>query len=109
MAKIVYFGTNGSSGHTAIGIDANLKNDEYNKWCECDNDGWINKLYSEPEKRTRYVRHYDLIYTAYSIPSSLDDHRLGSHTNLFWEGYHSEQEMEEFIKKNSFLKKQFGM
>lgn len=42
MAKIVYFGTNGSSGHTAIGIDANLKNDEYNKWCECDNDGWIN-------------------------------------------------------------------
>lgn len=25
MAKIVYFGTNGSSGHTAIGIDANLK------------------------------------------------------------------------------------
>ena len=38
MAKIIYFGTNGSSGHTAIGIDADLTHDEYNMWCECDND-----------------------------------------------------------------------
>lgn len=107
-AKIIYFGTNRSSGHTAIGIDADLSHEEYNRFCECDNDYWIDKLYREPDKHTRYVRHYSLIYTVYSIPMSVDDHRLNSHTDLFWEGRHTEEEMESFIKGNDFLKRQFG-
>lgn len=45
MARIIYFGTNGCSGHTAIGIDADLTHDEYMKWCECDNEKWIYILY----------------------------------------------------------------
>lgn len=31
MAKIIYFGTNGGSGHYPIGIDEPLNGDEYNK------------------------------------------------------------------------------
>lgn len=107
-AKIIYFGTNRSSGHTAIGIDADLSKEEYDHWCECDNDYWIEKLYLNPQQHLRYVRHYGLIYTVYSIPKSVDDHRLNSHTNLFWEGHHTEEEMESLIKGNEFLKRQFG-
>ncbi len=109
MAKIIYFGTNGCSGHTAIGIDVDLTHDEYLKWCECDNEKWIYTLYQEPEKHTRYITHYGLVYTVYSIPLSVDDHRLMSHTNLFWEGRHTEQEMIDFIRNNDFLKRQFQL
>lgn len=41
MAEIIYFGTNGCSGHYPIGIDKTLNGDEYGMWCECDNDAWI--------------------------------------------------------------------
>ena len=109
MSKVIYFGTAGCSGHVAIGIDADLTHDEYMKWCECDNDNWINELYQKPDKRTRYIRHHGLMYTAYSIPLSVDDRRLMSHTNLFWEGNHTEQEMANFIRSNNFLKKQFQL
>lgn len=109
MAKIIYFGTNGCSGHTAIGIDADLTHDEYMKWCECDNNDWIYTLYREPEKHTRYITHYGLVYTVYSVPLSVDDHRLMSHTDLFWEGRHTEQEMIDLIRNNGFLKKQFQL
>ena len=32
MADIIYFGTNGESGHYPMGIDKTLSNDEYNFW-----------------------------------------------------------------------------
>ena len=38
MAEIIYFGTNGKSGHYPIGIDKTLTNEEYEKWSECDKD-----------------------------------------------------------------------
>ena len=41
MADIVYFGTNGCSGHYPIGIDKTLTGAEYEIWCECDNEYWI--------------------------------------------------------------------
>ena len=44
MAKIIYFGTNGCSGHYPIGIDMTLTGEEYNKWCECDNEVWIENI-----------------------------------------------------------------
>lgn len=40
MAEIIYFGTNGCSGHYPIGIDKTLNWDEYGMWCECDNDAF---------------------------------------------------------------------
>ena len=48
MAEIIYFGTNGSSGHYPIGIDKTLTGDEYGMWCECDNDVWINNIRENP-------------------------------------------------------------
>ena len=41
MAEIIYFGTNGCSGHYPIGIDKTLTGAEYEIWCECDNETWI--------------------------------------------------------------------
>lgn len=38
MAKIIYFGTNGCSGHYPVGIDMTLTEKESRKWCECDNE-----------------------------------------------------------------------
>lgn len=38
MAKIIYFETNGCSGHYPIGIDMTLTGEESRKWCECDNE-----------------------------------------------------------------------
>jgi hypothetical protein len=35
--------------------------------------------------------------------------RNGSHTELFWKGIHSEEEIVSLIKNNQFLAKQFKM
>lgn len=75
MAEIIYFGTNGCSGHSPIGIDKTLTGAEYKIWCECD----------------------------------CDDDRVGSHTELFWKGIHSEEEIVNLIKNNQFLARQFKM
>jgi hypothetical protein len=43
------------------------------------------------------------------VPFSVDEDRVGDHTELFWEGVPSEEEMIELIKSNQFLKRQFKM
>lgn len=48
MAKIIYFGTNGCSGHYPIGIDMTLTEEESRKWCECDNKYWIENIRKKP-------------------------------------------------------------
>ena len=40
MAEIIYFGTNGCSWHSPIGIDKTLTGAEYKMWCECDNKSY---------------------------------------------------------------------
>lgn len=41
MAKIIYFGTNGCSGHYPIGIDMTLTGEEYDKGTSVIiNSGW---------------------------------------------------------------------
>ena len=97
MAKIIYFGAegNGRAGHYPMGIDKYLTLEECKIWTECDNETWI--------------KHHGVVYTNYAVPFSVDDERGGSHTEVFWEGIHSEEEMIELIKSNTFLKKQFKM
>lgn len=109
MAKIIYFGTegNGKAGHYPMGIDKSLTNEEYKIWTECDNETWINNIYKNPG--LHLIKHYDVVYTNYAVPFSVDDERSYSHTEVFWEGLHSEKEMIELIKSNSFLKRQFKM
>lgn len=106
-AKIIYFGTNGCPGHYPLGIDVPLTHEEYKKWEECDNQSWIQRVQESPGRRL--IQHYGKVYTVYSMPWSVDDARNMSHTNVFWEGIHPEQEMIDFIKKNEFLRKQFKM
>lgn len=45
----------------------------------------------------------------YGVPFSVDDYRGGSHTELFWEGFHTEEEIINLIKNDSFLSKQFNL
>ena len=61
MAKIIYFGANGCSGHYPIGIDMTLTGEEYNKWYECDNAVWIENIQkksrSPPDSTSRRNLH----------------------------------------------------
>lgn len=109
MAKIIYFGTegNGKSGHRPIGIDENLTHEEYDIWSECDNQAWICNVYKNPGRHL--IKHHGVAYTNYAVPFSVDAKRVGSHTEVFWEGLHTEKEMIELIKSNSFLRQQFKM
>lgn len=107
MAKIIYFGTNGKSGHYPIGIDKSLNGDEYNKWCECDNEVWIDNIRKNPGRHL--IKHHGEVYTNYGVPFSVDEDRVGCHTELFWKGIHTEEEIINLIKSNPFLSKQFNL
>lgn len=109
MAKIIYFGTegNGKAGHYPMGIDKMLTHEEYKIWTECDNENWINNITNNPGRHL--IKHRGIVYTNYAVPFSVDDERAGSHTEVFWEGIHSEKEIIELIKSNPFLKRQFKM
>ena len=107
MAEIIYFGTNGCAGHSPIGIDKTLTNAEYKIWCECDNEYWIDNIRKNPGRHL--VQLHGETYTNYGVLFSLDDDRGGSHTELFWKGIHTEEEIVSLIKSNAFLKKQFKM
>lgn len=45
----------------------------------------------------------------YGVPFSVDDERGGSHTELFWKGIHTKEEIVNLIKNNQFLARQFKM
>lgn len=60
MAEIIYFGTNGCSGHYPIGIDQTLTGAEYNMWCECDNETWINYIRKNPGRHV--IKHHGEVY-----------------------------------------------
>ena len=107
MAEIIYFGTDGCPVHSPIGIDETLTNAEYEIWCECDNIVWINKIQKNPGYHV--IKHHGEIYTNYGVPFSVDDNRGGSHTELFWKGIHTEEEIVNLIKNDSFLSKQFNL
>lgn len=108
MADIIYFGTQGRVGHYPKGIDKELTDAEYKFWCNLDNDSWICAVANE----SGYGKLTDkgvVVYTRYSQPWSVDDHRAGSHTNLLWKGEHTEEEILNLIKGNPFLARQFKL
>lgn len=107
MAEIIYFGTNGCSGHYPIGIDMTLTGEEYNKWCECDNEVWIENIQKNPGRHV--IKHHGEVYTNYGVPFSVDKDRVGDHTELFWKGIHTKEEIVGLIKNNQFLARQFKM
>ena len=107
MAEIIYFGTNGCSGHYPIGIDKTLTGAEYEIWRECDNETWINNIRKNPGRHV--IKHHGEVYTNYGVPFSVDEYRVGSHTELFWKGIHTKEEIVNLIKNNQFLARQFKM
>ena len=107
MAEIIYFGTNKCSGHYPLGIDKTLTVAEYDIWRECDNETWINNTLKKPGRHL--IKHNGYVYTNYGVPFSVDDDRGGSHTELFWKGIHSEEEIVNLIKSNQFLSRQFNL
>lgn len=107
MAEIIYFGTDGCPGHYPIGIGKALTNTEYEMWKECDNKYWIDNIRKNPGRHL--IKHHGEVYTNYGVPFSVDDDRDGSHTELFWKGIHTEEEIINLIKSNSFLSKQFKL
>lgn len=107
MAEIIYFGTKGCSGHYPVGIDKTLTGAECEIWRECDNETWINNIKENPG--LRYVKFYGSLYTNYGVPFSVDEDRVGDHTELFWKGFHTEKEVIKLIKNNPFLSKQFDL
>lgn len=107
MAEIIYFGTNGCSCYCPIGIDKVLTSAEYGMWCECDNETWINNIRKNPGRHV--IKHHGEVYTNYGVPFSVDEYRVGSHTELFWKGIHTEEEIVNLIKNNQFLAMQFKM
>lgn len=107
MAEIIYFGTNGCSEHYPIGIDKTLTHAEYKIWCECDNEAWINYIQENPGRHL--IKHNGEVYTNYGVPFSVDEDRVGDHTELFWKGTHTEEEIVNLIKNDSFLSKQFNL
>lgn len=56
MAEIIYFGTNGCSGHYPMGIDKTLTGAEYEIWRECDNETWINNIRKNPGRHL--IKHH---------------------------------------------------
>lgn len=85
MAEIIYFGTNGCSGHYPIGIDKTLTGEEYNKWCECDNETWINNIRKNPGRHL--IKHHGEVYTNYGVPFSVDDEREAHIPNYFGKAF----------------------
>lgn len=69
MAEIIYFGTNGCSGHSPIGIDKTLTSAEYGMWCECDNENWINNIRKNPGRHL--IKHHGERFTQTMVFRSL--------------------------------------
>lgn len=103
-----YFGTNGSRDYVPIPVregDILPIYPEHDVWekLECTLSDWAMGGIT-----------FSLVYflgrewTMYLKPSSIDDGRRDSFTSLFLEGTHTIEEMKSFIKKTSFLQRQFS-
>lgn len=102
--RMSYFGTNGCAGHYALPINSDLpdvKSDDLARF-----DGamliWIRKYgtYSQ-------AKLFGSEWSVYAVPWSVDDARSGCHTDFLWEGEHTKEEMEAYIKQYYFLRRQF--
>lgn len=84
----------------------------YKKWDEefkkkSLNDAWINNIQKNPGRHL--IKHYGEVYTNYGVPFSVDEDGFDDHTELFWKGIHTEEEIINLIKNDSFLSKQFNL
>lgn len=102
--RMFYFGTNGCAGHYALPINSDLPHVESDDWARFDGAmlNWIEKkgTYSQ-------AKLFGSEWSVYAVPWSVDDARGGCHTDFLWEGEHTKEEMEAYIKQYAFLRRQF--
>lgn len=102
--RMFYFGTNGCAGHYALPINSDLPDVKSDDWARFDGAmlNWIEKYgtYSQ-------AKLFGSKWSVYAVPWSVDDTRDGCHTDFLWEGEHTKEEMEAYIKQDAFLRRQF--
>lgn len=102
--RMFYFGTNGCAGHYALPINSDLPDVKSDDWARFDGAmlNWIEKYgtYSQ-------AKLFGSKWSVYAVPWSVDDIRGGCHTDFLWEGEHTKEEMEAYIKQDAFLRRQF--
>lgn len=102
--RMFYFGTQGSPGHELLPIDSDLSDIPNWDWARFDGamPYWLAEhgTYSQG-------RLFGTEWSIYAVPWSVDDERNLCHTDFFWEGEHTEEEMKAYIKQDVFLRRQF--
>lgn len=105
--RMFYFGTHGDCKYSPLLVRGNtLPLPDY-----CDTwDNLKNHMYDwiMTNGIIAQARFLDREWTVYGRPWSVDDkRRYGAFTSLFWEGEHTIDEFDAFIKQSSFLQCQF--
>ena len=103
--RIWYFGTDGGSGHYPKCIEGSMTSEEYSRLCNADSESFENLVCSDYDGYIPDAFVCGHRFSIYGIPYSVDDHRIGSHTYLFMEGYYTKEEMLDYIKSDRFLRK----
>ncbi len=102
--RMFYFGTDGRPGHYPKALNFRLADEGYFDWPRFDGamPYWIaeNGTYSQG-------RLFGSEWSVYAVPWSVDDGRGMCHTDFLWEGEHTREEMEAYIKQDAFLRLQF--
>lgn len=116
MNRIWYYGTIGSLGHQAKGINVDLNQKEVSFLHKTvDSYAWMNAMFRQPKAiDTQFYYRYGIFYegkdwSVMAWPFSVDDNRPGSHTEVFWEGFHTESDMVNLIMRDKFLSRQFNV
>lgn len=119
MRKVWYFGTVGCVGHQFKKIEGPDMTyafiGQFER--EIDDEKWQRQVFNTFLKikfhgRTYFCGKaviYDTLFTVFAVPWSRDDHRGGSHTELFIEGDLKFEEVVDYILSNRFLTRQFRL
>jgi len=91
MTKI-YYGTCGRAGHVPFPLDGNLTPEELEMWNSLDRDYWIETI-STQGPYFEAARFLGQVWSVYAVPFSRDDNRPGCHSEFWWLGSHTKEEM----------------
>lgn len=102
--RMFYFGTNGCAGHYALPINSDLPDVKSDDWARFD---CVMLILIRKKGTYSKAKFFGSEWSVYAVPWSRDDARGGCHTDFLWEGEHTKEEMEAYIKQNAFLRRQF--
>lgn len=103
VRRVIYFGTNGCAGHTAIPIIGEFSYEELKEVESIDDDDFY-KIFKKNEFKIARFNNYTIL----GFPASPDDDRGGSKTAVMIEGGATCIDFMLLLEASTFLKKQFG-